>query len=388
MLQRFWVDNYKTFFYKTDVSLKSKPYGHLPDMVMDNGLLRSCMIFGANNVGKSKLIEALKLLRAYVCSNDSEEIETLLSGKIIGNWGMYASEDFCSLKKLTELGVDILIEDNGHEYLYRYVLVLKILLKKGYRICDLYSSDPKYENIEYKVISETLKLCRDNEKKPYRVVYFNEGNEIKRLINNRGNPHVKRVYDWFKNDLIIVNVGDQRPFELFNRPNHYLENLNEVIRCMDVGIDHLEWVNDAYEVVHTNGWRSDLSDESEGTRRIVDLAPALIPGYDGKTIVIDELNRKLHPDLTRRFIELFVLEQEEKKQLIFTTHETRLLDDWLFRRDEILFVREKKTYPEDRAKVVCQSSECIPLSDPNGRSLWEEYIGAITDSTQDMGGIE
>lgn len=58
------------------------------------------------------------------------------------------------------------------------------------------------------------------------------------------------------------------------------------------------------------------------------------------TFVIDELDRRLHPLLTLRFISLF-MNDENSKQLIFTTHETRLMTTDIFRRDEIWLVDRK-----------------------------------------------
>lgn len=87
----------------------------------------------------------------------------------------------------------------------------------------------------------------------------------------------------------------------------------------------------------------DFAEESDGTRRILDLIEILI-SMDGKTFVIDELDRCLHPALTYRFIELFLKYAEKKNtQLIVTTHESRLLDFNLLRRDEIWFVNKKNT---------------------------------------------
>lgn len=82
----------------------------------------------------------------------------------------------------------------------------------------------------------------------------------------------------------------------------------------------------------------ELNEESDGTKRILDLIEILL-SKGGKTFVIDELDRCLHPALTYRFIELFLqLAQEKEIQLIVTTHESRLLDFDLLRRDEIWFI--------------------------------------------------
>lgn len=84
-----------------------------------------------------------------------------------------------------------------------------------------------------------------------------------------------------------------------------------------------------------------LSEESDGTVRVLDLLEILLAG-EGKTYVIDELDRCLHPSLTYKFVETFLQIAKRKKiQLIVTTHESRLMDFDLLRRDEIWFVNKK-----------------------------------------------
>lgn len=90
-----------------------------------------------------------------------------------------------------------------------------------------------------------------------------------------------------------------------------------------------------------------LSEESDGTIRILDLLEILLSD-NGKTYVIDELDRCLHPSMSYKFIETFLKIAEEKNiQLIVTTHESRLMDFDLLRRDEIWFVNKKKTGESD-----------------------------------------
>lgn len=111
---------------------------------------------------------------------------------------------------------------------------------------------------------------------------------------------------------------------------------NDEIRCQTIEFSHGE-----KEVLFQ------LSEESDGTVRILDLLEILLAG-EGKTYVIDELDRCLHPSLTHRFVETFLQIAEEKAiQLIVTTHESRLLDFDLLRRDEVWFVNKKKNGESD-----------------------------------------
>ena len=89
-----------------------------------------------------------------------------------------------------------------------------------------------------------------------------------------------------------------------------------------------------------------FADESDGTQRFLELLPALYPHgtveNDRSTVyIIDELDRSLHPLLSRAFLQFFSDASKEKQnQLIITTHETHLLDSDLLRRDEVWFVEK------------------------------------------------
>ncbi len=87
----------------------------------------------------------------------------------------------------------------------------------------------------------------------------------------------------------------------------------------------------------------DLEEESEGTQRLIHLLPSLFELQNNeKVIFIDELDRRLHPLLSRMFVES-ALAGKKKSQMIFTTHDTNLLDLDLLRRDEIWFVEKDKS---------------------------------------------
>lgn len=83
-----------------------------------------------------------------------------------------------------------------------------------------------------------------------------------------------------------------------------------------------------------------LGDESDGTVRLLELYSILYDKRD-KTYFIDELDRSLHPNLTYTFIKKF-LSKTNNSQLIVSTHEDRLLDLNILRRDEIWFVEKDK----------------------------------------------
>ncbi|HZT42697.1 MAG TPA: ATP/GTP-binding protein [Chthonomonadaceae bacterium] len=88
----------------------------------------------------------------------------------------------------------------------------------------------------------------------------------------------------------------------------------------------------------------DIDEESDGTQRLMHLTPALFSLKQARerVFIIDELDRRLHPLLSRLFLQtaLDCEDHANKGQLIFTTHETSLLDLDILRRDEIWFVEK------------------------------------------------
>jgi uncharacterized protein len=85
-----------------------------------------------------------------------------------------------------------------------------------------------------------------------------------------------------------------------------------------------------------------LSEESDGTRRLLHLLPALYYlRQRGAVYFIDEIDRSLHPILVKGFLESFLRScGDGPRQVIVTTHESNLLDQELLRRDEIWFAEK------------------------------------------------
>lgn len=84
----------------------------------------------------------------------------------------------------------------------------------------------------------------------------------------------------------------------------------------------------------------DTKDESDGTNRIIDLIPLLIDLIEGNNVfIIDEMERSLHPNLIYDIFDLFLgSSSSTHSQLIVATHESSLLTQKLFRKDEIWFI--------------------------------------------------
>ncbi len=83
-----------------------------------------------------------------------------------------------------------------------------------------------------------------------------------------------------------------------------------------------------------------LTEESDGTIKTLQILSLLLSGQDN-VYIFDEIERSLHPMLTKKIIELFLSQSiNNKKQLIIATHESLLLDFKLLRKDEINFIEK------------------------------------------------
>ncbi|MGN2249542.1 ATP/GTP-binding protein [Frateuria sp. GZRe14] len=88
-----------------------------------------------------------------------------------------------------------------------------------------------------------------------------------------------------------------------------------------------------------------LSEESDGTRRLLNLLPALHNKEKAAVFFIDEIDRSMHPMLIWKFLDFFLKSSSGAggHQIIVTTHESNLLDLDLVRRDEVWFAEKDKS---------------------------------------------
>ena len=96
-------------------------------------------------------------------------------------------------------------------------------------------------------------------------------------------------------------------------------------------------------------------DEAEGTRKIFGLSPTIFDTFEkGGVLIIDEFDAKLHPNLTRKIVELFhsTKTNPNHAQLIFITHDSNLLTPELLRRDQITFIDKNQFGASELSTLV------------------------------------
>jgi AAA15 family ATPase/GTPase len=119
----------------------------------------------------------------------------------------------------------------------------------------------------------------------------------------------------------------------------------------------------------------ELSEESEGTQRFIDLLPAFYemvrPGRP-KVFVIDELDRSLHTQLAKHLVQSYLraMHPLARSQLIFTTHDITLLDQNLLRRDEVWFMDK-----DERGASSLKRLSAFPLR--YDRDIQRSYLEGV-----------
>ena len=195
------------------------------------------------------------------------------------------------------------------------------------------------------------------------------------------------LYDWFRAKLRLAGVKGWGPsFSARMCEKHGGARLLDYLRAADLGIDDIrierkpfdirrlpdDLPNDARENllerlatlevttthVAPNGEPVifDLDEESDGTQKMFAFAGPWLDVLDkGYILFIDELHDNLHPKLVQFLVELFHDKDTNPKnaQLVFTTHETSILNQQAFRRDQIWFCE----------KDAAQSTRLYPLTD-------------------------
>jgi uncharacterized protein len=184
--------------------------------------------------------------------------------------------------------------------------------------------------------------------------------EIETILQQQDRVHVvadfslkKERYTFFK-----TNSGDLKTMRLLTK--HFVKNNPE---------------NDTIDF--------ELNEESDGTQRIMDFIPMLnILSMENKVFVVDELDRSLHCELTRKILEIFFVTSENiESQLIATTHDANLLDFELLRRDEIWFV-EKNNLGES---AVFSLEEFKPRGD---NQIQKRYLQGRFGGIPNIGNVQ
>lgn len=388
MLISFSVANFRSFGEEQTLNMVASNKltdhpGHLVSIgETGKGVLRCAVIYGANAAGKSNLVKAMQFARSVIM-NGASTVDNFRFGNSWKDEPTCFEFRFLIDQRVFVYGFDL----NVHGIQSEWLTTLE-----GERELPLFERDGEGkttvgDNSTWRlfpkddVIATTLKnlsllpVSRSQ-------LFLRRASELP--LESQGMT-LSSVIRWLTEDLIIL--GPEASMDVFWRLSddpQFLRAAEELLRNSGTGINGLSFGEQEYELMNplkvflldhgkygrgrvepdgryavrrliaSHGDRSDalsFNDESDGTKKLLDYLPVLSLGkHDRKVVVIDELDRSLHPLLCWEFIRLFSeTAPGAHKQLIATTHEAHLLNQDLLRRDEYWFVEKDR---EQQSRLV------------------------------------
>ena len=373
MFIQFSVGNYLSFKDTVTFSMVASPIRqHLDTHTFDANkyfkLLTIGTIYGANASGKSNLFKAMAFMANFV-ENSSKDSQAEEEIDVESFRLSTETQDKPSIFEITLIqdsiryryGFQVSSATVESEWLFQAIKQTEtnLFLRKG-KDFTISSSFKEGKDLDTKTRDNALFLSV--------VAQFNGETAIK-------------ILKWFKNFTVISGLKDSYS-SITRRLLEEASNLKELfvnfIKTADLGIEDIKLekrpvpeffvskdfkINlrferaDIHEVI-TLHKKYDLNqqfagyeffqmnkNESQGTLKLFSLlGPVMESLLQGKVLVIDELDSRLHPLITNFIINLFNSPEHNphNAQLIFNTHDTNLLSNKVFRRDQIWFTEKDK----------------------------------------------
>lgn len=339
-------------------------------------VLKSSIIYGRNGSGKSNLLLAFQALIFMVSQSGDFKV-----GKPIPPYEPFKLDPDCK-NEPTEMAIDFITRNNVR-YLYSF----------SYNREEILS-----ERLYFYPRSQPAKLFeRDKGVITYGEYFTGKKKQFEELLlenqlylSKAGKSRITSLHEAYAfltesiytstfhdtaYDNVLINIFTNR-IGREEIPN-FKENISKLLRVADTGIKSLdakelsidekklpEYMTDLEKkkIVEKHKYRIktrhsyfeggkesgevefDLMDESAGTIKLLAIGGLVLEALnDGQTLIIDELDKSLHPKLTELVIRMFHNSRTNPKnaQLIFATHDVSLLDNSMFRRDQV-WIAEKE----------------------------------------------
>ncbi len=413
MLIRFVVSNFLSFNEETEFNMLAgsyKTHKHHVYKTSKLSVLKGVAIYGANGAGKSNFIKAMDFFQNIVKNGKAEKSVNLKKFKLNNenlNKPIEFEIEFYYKRKIYAYGISINGNTIEQEYLYL----------SGINIDDKLIFERKTSKNGKSNIKLAEKYLKTQKEK--LLIELMEENLLKSndlllgKFENLNITDISNVNEWIFNSLVIIYPESKSESLLLNiiNSNKFAEFVNETLNSFDTGIEKLniksidldtffgkenvESKNEVLEKIKESNWVTlfsghefvyaaiengknvikkieaihyssneniinfSLLEESDGTRRLLDLIPVINGILDsGITFIVDEIDQSLHPTLLHTLVTKIMSNKNTQGQLVFTTHESNLLDLNIFRQDEIWFAEKNKI----------GSTQLYPLSDYKPRA--------------------
>lgn len=439
MLISFSVANFRSFGEEVTLNMVASSrtqahQNHLVPLPDNRNVLRTAVIYGANAAGKSNLVKAMQYVQRavhfghiapaqpfrfdskFIHQPSSFEFRFLAAGKVFA-YGFdvrrtsIESEWLCLVKGdddllvfernaegETEISGDATKHLKNDDVLFRVLAALRrVPLKPHQLFLNRINDIP--ESAQGETLNEIIRwLTRD---------FVLSGPDLQTSCDTLDRLEKDGTYRNFCR-IFLNNVGTgicdlnldytSRPAteherENFQRYAEYDDDFTHFFGCSGHADVRLDPDNPGRLITRTlmashdrgnESYRLPFAEESDGTRHLLDLMDVICPTSRSQSsvVVIDELDRSLHPLICWEFIRFFSEScPGQRRQLIVTTHEAHLLDQELLRRDEYWFVEKDR---EHQTKLVS-------LSDFNIRNdlhVQRGYLNGRFGAIPVIGGME
>lgn len=395
MLLRLIVKNFLSFneLEQFDMFPNTKRVthsGHIYQREPNPAVLKLSAIYGANGAGKSNLIKALNFIKRFVSN------ESFLDAQGVRDWRFRLKPNQDA--EPIFLAIEFEADDKA-VYLYSVTINEKGIQKETLQT----SGNHDTKEIVFDRGKDTVTVRGGMTTEMGKIVnnwviqhsfssLFTINSSIQ-LLNDKG---VSVSQSWFRNKLKIVTLNSFQPdliirlksqpklmhfaTEMFSKIGLGIEGiavrtedfdkwlavhpkdtgivsktekmpddviLTKVVDNRNVSAISLEQgVRKISELVFKQsgieGYSGEMTiqSQSDGTVRLLILTPYLYGAMtEGETIVVDELDNSIHPHLVRELVKYFA-NRETNGQLVFSTHETCILDQSFLRPDEVWFVEK------------------------------------------------
>lgn len=303
-------------------------------------MLKSVALFGANASGKSNVIKAIRACVNMVRSSHNYNVDTKFA------ISPFKFEDYAN--KPSSFYIRFLL--NGVEYEYSFSFIHdEIITETLYyypngRKSLIFNRDEsrgteKKDIYEFKTVIKRPFDVADNTSK--KTLYISRASQMDREI-------AQKIFLFFCNDIVLdYQVANIDSLDHIFKERK--EQMLEVLRTADSDIIDFKIQNNAITTFHRTNPSVAFdfeTEESEGTKTLFRMMVRMIGIiHDGKMLLVDEIDNSLHTQLVEFVIGMF--NHSDHAQLIYTTHNTHLLNTDFQRRDQVYFVNKREDGSSD-----------------------------------------
>lgn len=372
MILEFSVSNYMSFKEKVTFSMLANSSKGLDDnyiIVNDRKILKTGAIYGANASGKSNLFKALQTISLMLKNSNNIDINAtlpIIPFKFDNDYITKASEFEIKFIINNIRYVYGFIADKNKiydEYLYNYPnnRETKIFDRTNIKEYTYPQKDEKIlkeieeKNSQNKFFLATATNWNYEKTKPAydfltnAIITFFNMEELKNVAFNIYDNNDNNLKNFALNFLkkADLNIEDYK-ISSMSIPEEFLKNTRVSIKTYQILFKHIG--SDNY---------LSFDEESLGTQIVFTFIPFIANTLNKqKVLIVDELDKSLHPFLVQYIVEMFNNPEINKNgsQLIFNTHDTNLLNLNILRRDQIWFTEKNNETGEGSLYSLCDFS--------------------------------